>query len=484
MRRKLVLLGLVVAAAAHAQTPAPLPNLSFQYKDPTAPAAVAIANQGSIPFPATPLLTSFAIQLLITNTGTTPVQVNASSGSPLFSATPSILPLQGNQTGVVTLTFTPQTTAVQTTTLTVGTGSGGSFQFFLVGTGTNQTGTGSQLVFTFVVGSSAVPLANNGTATFPNAAVGSTVSGTVNVLNAGNTPTTTNSISVSGQYFGITIPPLPAFISPGSTLSIPATFSPNALGTLTGTLGVDSQTFTLKGFGTAPPALPSFTFTGAGDSAAPATQPSIGLSLSAPYPLDITGTLALSFASNAFVNDPTIQFATGGLTASFRIPANTTTALFGSANAIQFQTGTVAGIITLTPSFLTGTASLGPAPPQVKSIAIAPGPPVLRNVQPGVKTASSFELLISGYATTRSVTQITLQFTGAPGSNLQTTSIPINTDSAFTSWYQTAASATVGSQFTASVTIAVNGNITAVQSVTVSATNATGTSNSVSTSLP
>ena len=40
----------------------------------------------------------------------------------------------------------------------------------------------------------------------------------------------------------------------------------------------------------------------------------IGVTLASPYPLPITGTLTLAFASSAFVDDPAIQFATGGRT--------------------------------------------------------------------------------------------------------------------------------------------------------------------------
>jgi hypothetical protein len=483
-------IGFVLVVTGLCQAQSPIQNLTFQYKDPTATTGVAVTDQGTIPFPATQVLSTSTIQLLITNTGSAPLQVSittplqgVTTGNPVFAATPPSLTVNAHQTSVVTLAFSPTTTVVQTTPLTVSTGTGPSVEFFLVGTGINQAGPGTQLVFSFTVGSSVTILADNGTATFPNAVVGSTATGTFNVLNAGNLPTTINSISVSGQYFGITIPPLPSVINPGSILSIPAFFAPNALGTLTGTLGIDTQIFTLKGFGTAPPSLPSYTFTGVADTAAPAAQPVIGLSLSSPYSLDITGTLVLSFASGAFVNDPTIQFASGGLTVNFRIPANTTTALFGSASTIPFQTGTIAGTIIVTPSFSTGLVSLTPSSPLTKSIVIAPGAPVIRNVKVANQTANSFQVLISGFSTPRAVSQITLQFTGTAGANLLTTSIPINTDSAFTAWYQSIASATVGSQFTATVTIAVNGSISAVQSVAVTASNLVGLSNSMSTSL-
>ena len=75
----------------------------------------------------------------------------------------------------------------------------------------------------------------------------------------------------------------------------------------------------------------------------------MGLQLAAPYPQDLTGTLTLTFTPDSFADDPTIQFASGGRTVNFKIPANTTTAVFGQSNQVQFSSGTVAGVITLTP---------------------------------------------------------------------------------------------------------------------------------------
>ena len=75
----------------------------------------------------------------------------------------------------------------------------------------------------------------------------------------------------------------------------------------------------------------------------------MGLQLASPYAQDLTGTLTLTFTPDSFADDPTIQFASGGRTVNFKIPANTTSAVFGQASQVQFSSGTVAGVITLTP---------------------------------------------------------------------------------------------------------------------------------------
>jgi hypothetical protein len=156
--------------------------------------------------------------------------------------------------------------------------------------------------------------------------------------------------------------------------------------------------------------------------------------------------------------------------------------VFGTgAGSVQFQSGTVAGTITVTPAFLTGEVSITPTSPLVKTVQIAAAAPVIKSLQVGTRTANSIELLLSGYSTARALTQINLQFTPASGANLQTTSLSLNAESAFNSWYQSAASQTVGSQFTASITILVNGSLTAIQSVSATAANAKGSSSASNT---
>ena len=157
---------------------------------------------------------------------------------------------------------------------------------------------------------------------------------------------------------------LPATVDPGSSVLVTVNFAPGGVGAATGIVQVDGLRINLTGVGLAPPALPAVTFGNLADSVGPAQQPSVSLSLAAPYPLDVTGKLALSFTSQAFVDDQAIQFSTGGRSVNFTIPANTMQAIFGSgATQLQFQSGTVAGTITVTASLATGTVNLTPAGP-------------------------------------------------------------------------------------------------------------------------
>ena len=129
------------------------------------------------------------------------------------------------------------------------------------------------------------------------------------------------------------------------------------MGTVTGSLLIDTTAVTLEGTGTAPPALPSYTISGPSGTVPPATQSNVSLTLASPYPVDLNGVLTLTTSGN-YGTDPSVQFATGSSTGNrtvdFSIPANTTSADFaGQGPNIPVQTGTVAETITLTPSFMT-----------------------------------------------------------------------------------------------------------------------------------
>jgi hypothetical protein len=305
------------------------------------------------------------------------------------------------------------------------------------------------------------------------------------IANSGNAGTTVNSITISGAAFSLKgLPGLPASLNPGQNISFTAVFTPNGIPAAVGSLQIDSLTYPVRGAGTAPPPLPAVSFQAVPANVLSQQQPAVALQIAQPYPLDVSGTLTLTFTSSVFGDDSAIQFSTGGRTTSFLIPANTTNAVFGqSGTTIAFQTGTVAGAISLTAAMSTGTVDLTPVPAPSLTTQVAGAPPVIRAVQVGTTTANSFELLISGFSNMRSLSQLTLTFIGAPGGNLQTSSLNVNTDSAFSAWYQSATSWTFGSQFTASVIITANGNPSAVQSVSLTASNALGVSSPSSVNL-
>jgi hypothetical protein len=341
------------------------------------------------------------------------------------------------------------------------------------------------------VGLGPTAVANQGTVSLPNTTVGSKQLVYIDVTNTGNQPTVISGIGVTGTGFSIPTLPSAATLSPAQTIQFAVQFAPLTVTTVMGTVTINNQSITLLGVGQTPPPLPALNFTNVPSVLGPLQQPSAGLQFSAAYPYDVSGVLTLSFLSTSFVDDPSIEFVTGSRTINFTIPANTTQAVFSQASGAslgtlaQFQTGTVAGSISLTVSGLTvGQVDLTPNPQPSKSFQIPPTAPVLSSVQVQSISGDQVVLQISGYSTPRNLSQLAFQFTAATGTNLQTSSLTLNVSGAFTGWYNSPASDVFGSQFTVSVTATVSGGATALQSISVTATNSAGTSAAQSVAIP
>jgi Putative Ig domain len=226
-------------------------------------------------------------------------------------------------------------------------------------------------------------------------------------------------------------------------------------------------------------ATPVFTISGVSDIVEPAQQPSVEITLSSTHPSPISGQLALKFNSNADVasDDPSIQFSTGGRTVNFSIPANTTRAVFSnSAPNIAFQTGTVSGTIELTVSGQSGGGSGTPLPPASRLLTLSRRAPVITRLIIASRTASGFELAITGFSTPRSLTQANFTFTAAQGATLETGTVMLNLAVPATSWFQSQPAAALGGQFRVLMPFTVQGQVTAIQSVSVTLANGEGSS--------
>ncbi len=171
-------------------------------------------------------------------------------------------------------------------------------------------------------------LAITTSAPLPGAAVGTAYSQAL--VAAGGTPPYTWALTGGAPPAGLTLSSAGAI-----------TGTPTAAGTSSVTIQVTDSTkatasaaFTLT--------VISASFSGLSSTAAAAQQLSGTLAPGAAYPQEITGQVTLAFQPDASLaspaDDPSIQFSTGGRTASFTIPANSTAPV-----PFSLQTGTVAG---------------------------------------------------------------------------------------------------------------------------------------------
>ncbi|MFN7923982.1 MAG: choice-of-anchor D domain-containing protein [Bryobacteraceae bacterium] len=457
------------------------PSLTYQYVSGSDLRDV-LAN-GAIPVPDTAVGANQSVTVVIRNGGTVATQVGTILLTGTDLALTQLPPLPANL-GVgeslrFGIQFAPKVAGAVEGTLRVDNTT------FRVTT----NGLGAKFAFQATVGSVTQEIGGGGTLNFPNTVVGASAAATIEIRNDGTRAGNISGISAAPAVFTLAgLPALPLSVNPGQSVQVRVQFAPQALGNVAGTLQIDDVTLNLRGVGGNPPALPAATFSGLTDTANPLDQPTVSLQLNSAYPYDLTGTLTLAFTSGSVVDDPAIQFSSGGRTVAFRVPANTRDVLFGQQGArqVQFQTGTIAGDIQVIANFLVGQVSLtgqGAAAPPTKSVTIAQGPPQIRNVRLGTVSTAAFEILVTGFTSTRSVQTINLTFTGVSGANLQTTTLQANVEGPFSAWYQNAASQPFGSQFTASITVGVNGDISAVQSVSVTAANARGTSSAQTVSL-
>jgi hypothetical protein len=193
----------------------------------------------------------------------------------------------------------------------------------------------------------------------------------------------------------------------------------------------------------------------------------------------LNGTLQLSFAPNAAgvsagYRDPALQFSSGGTTLNFTIPAGAS-----SVTAGTLQQGTVAGTITVTLSSLTANGANVLSAPVSANVTIPPLAPVITagSVQITNLTSSGFDVVVTGYSTSRDMKTANFNFTAAPGTQFSgTTSFAVDVSSAFSSWYSSTASQPEGSLFLLTVPFTISGPTSVLGSVSVTLTNSIGTS--------
>lgn len=448
-----------------------------------------VASGGTLAIADTAVGQTTSVVLTITNNGTADGQIAniAVTGQGLsLSGVPALpLTLHAGGSQHFTINFTPAQPVAVSGQLVIG---GDSFTV-------TGTGLGSQLIYSYSSGAAAVSVAASGVVLFPPLSVGGSEKLSFSIQNTGTTAAAISTINLAAPstVFSLAgLPALPMNLAAGDTVRFSASFAPNNTGTLTATLQVNTSTFSLSGNGTQPAALPSYQFQTPSGSLQPAQQPAIGLTLASPYPSDLQGTLTLTFVPAAFADDSSIQFASGGRTVSFTIPANTTQALFNGKNTIALQTGTSAGNIVLTPAFAMQSGfNLTPSSPDKLTLTLPASAPQLLNGTVTAVTAASFTLTITGYSTSRVLRELDVQFSPKAGQNFSATTLTIDVSSPSSSWFQSTVSQGFGGSFLMAIPFTLSGGNTAgadlvhmLQSLSITAKNDVGASTALSVSIP
>ncbi len=464
---------------------------SFTYQVLGSGPPATVSAGGAISLPGATLGQSSSVTIRVLNSGNASGSVSSISlaGQGFQLSNVPVLPqtLASNASLTFTVNFTPTQPGAVTGTLIV---NSDSFKL-------NGTGLGPLLAFSYVAGGSTITLSGtNNSVVFSPAMISQSEQLTFGVMNSGTLPATISNIGVGqagGPYSLSGLPALPVTLAPNASFQIVIKFTPAILGFSNGSLQLDATTIALIGSGTQPPPLPAYTLTGPSGTVTPMTQPVVSLSLASAYPVEISGTLTMTIAGT-LPADPAIQFATGGRTVAFVIPANQTSAVFGAQGTqIGLQTGTVAGNVTLTPSFATqaGNVDLTPSAPQLLQFNVAPAPPTMIAIQVTGVSATAFTIQATGFATTRTLTSMSVQFTTEPGFSMPTAQFTLDLTQVSVLWFQSTASQAFGGQFSVTIPFTFQGAVAAGQSVTnaiasvsVTMSNALGASNSIQATLP
>jgi hypothetical protein len=305
-------------------------------------------------------------------------------------------------------------------------------------------------------------------ASLPNATAGATYSSQLQA--AGGTPPYTWTV-VQGN--------LPAGISLNGASGLFGG-SPTAAGAFNFTIQVTdaanlsaTRAFTiLSGL----PPMPAISMSGLSGNVQPLQQPAISISLSSSYPVPITGVATLTFQASGpnGVDDPSVQFASGGRSATFTIPANATQATLDGSKFVV-QAGTVAGAFTIAVvSLQAGGQSLDVPGGLTLTATIAPGPPIIQTLSL-VHTANGIQLQIIGVTDTRELTQASVTFLPTAGTSVQDPQLTVPLTSVATTWFQSATSANFGGQLALTLPFTFQGNVS-LSSVSVTLSNTSGAS--------
>ena len=216
--------------------------------------------------------------------------------------------------------------------------------------------------------------------------------------------------------------------------------------------------------------------------ASPTEPINAGVTLTAPAPIQLNGTLTLTFQSNAAgtpanYRDPATQFASGGTTVDFTVPTGTAIAMLPQNGAIQ--QGTVAGTITVTLTRLVaGTTSVIPPAPVSTTLSVPQLAPVILpgSVKITGLLSSGFNVEFDAFSTPRDLGDLNLAFQPAAGAKLTGTSFTVPLQSLAPSWFSSPAGLQSGGSFHLSVPFTFSGDTRSIGSVSVTLSNSIGTS--------
>jgi hypothetical protein len=222
------------------------------------------------------------------------------------------------------------------------------------------------------------------------------------------------------------------------------------------------------------PPIPTLSVPGLPATSGPRQVFDVTLTMADGHPSPLSGQLKLTFTPNAEVasDDPMTQFSTGTRSEKFTIAANERTAVFTTPTRLMLLTGTVAGTVKLTATF-----DDGPADVAVNTLEIPSAPPQITDLT-AVRTTGGLNVQMTGFSLARRVANVEFSFDVRVGETTERVTLTRSVDAEFGDWYRNPSSTAFGSSFSFLQSFAVEGDVNAIEGVTVRLTNAQGTTTS------
>jgi len=218
------------------------------------------------------------------------------------------------------------------------------------------------------------------------------------------------------------------------------------------------------------PALPSLSYGGL-NVATSGSRADATLTLGAPYPAALRVQFTLAFRPDGNLRDDrAIVFTNGQRQIDVNLAAGST----GPAQ-VSLQTGSTAGVITLTPRFFAGTQDITPASVSSHTITVARAAPAfaVTDLRCARSTTNNLTITVSGLSNTLEVRQAAFTFEPTAGESLTSSQFTVDVTQIFNTWFLNAAAT---GTFLYTQVFTVQPSTAAIASVSVSLTNAVGAS--------
>ena len=236
--------------------------------------------------------------------------------------------------------------------------------------------------------------------------------------------------------------------------------------------------------------LPRTRFSSGGGTVDAASSAPIGLTLEEPYSAeDIVGQFRLTMIPRVLREDLAVQWDAGGREIAFRVPQGATEAVFPGLGPndpprgeVEFQSGTVAGSIVVTARLrrASSEADSDSASESELVFDVAEAAPVLVRARFETVGQGRFGVSAVGYATSGEVNSLALDFQVGSGTQITGSNFVVDVSNQFRDYYSSDVSAAYGSMFSVRVEFdLVEGQLSNLAKVIVTATNGIGTSNAV-----